>query len=175
MVFKGVATFIRCYRVGDTSKKHISVLSLQHVMRPAQGTSNSRFTTLFFANSRFTTLFFREFTFTPLYLDFTIHDTFLVNSRFTIKEIATSRFTTIKNPIHDSRPKISQIHDSCYPLGGGSYMLRVMFWEFRKWEVLSQKQHGNERIRSGLILCYFLNSPGLPVQYLEARETGFSF
>ena len=60
--------------------------------RPAQGTSNSRFTTLDFAISRFTALFslfhdsrhfFREFTFTPFILDFTIHATFFAISRIT--------------------------------------------------------------------------------------------
>ncbi len=106
----------RTYGLLVTGLCHISLA----LYEAPQGTSNSRFTTLFFAISRFTTLFFREFTFTPLYLDFTIHATFFVNSRFTIEKVADSRFTTIKNPIHDhdhilihdSRPKKSQIHDS---------------------------------------------------------------
>ena len=67
--------------------------------RPAQGTSNSRFTTLNFAISRFTALFFAISRFTALFpgihfhaiyswfhdsrhffRDFTIHATFFVNS-----------------------------------------------------------------------------------------------
>ena len=61
--------------------------------RPAQGTSNSRFTTLIFAISRFWKLFFRYFT---------IHGTFSGNS-LSRHLFLISRFTPLFSRFHDSR------------------------------------------------------------------------